>query len=197
MPINIGSKRERIRRAERVYAAIFAEAPCPFLVLTPELEIVDGNPAYLSATGRSRDALVGRHMFDAFPDNPGDPLADGVCNLRRSFESALRFGTRQQMPLQRYDVQDPRGRWNLRYWTPANWAVMDDGRPMALVHHVIDVTERAQAQMLAPGVRHLGLLERADWALHNARRLAAEVRQDMDRARRNAELARARSRRPN
>ena len=41
----------------------------------------DVNRAYLTATGRTREDLVGRDLFDAFPDNPADAGADGVRNL--------------------------------------------------------------------------------------------------------------------
>ncbi|MGX6745639.1 PAS domain-containing protein [Streptomyces peucetius] len=38
----------------------------------PDLVIVDVNEAYLRATGRSREDLVGRHVFEAFPDTRPD-----------------------------------------------------------------------------------------------------------------------------
>jgi len=36
-----------------------------------------------------REAIVGRHMFDVFPDNPADVGATGVRNLRASLERVL------------------------------------------------------------------------------------------------------------
>jgi PAS domain S-box-containing protein len=177
------SKSAQQRDAAKVYAAIFANAPCPFLVLTPELQIVDGNPAYLAATGQSRDGLVGLDMFEAFPDNPADPLADGVYNLGCSFERAMRFGKRDLMPLQRYDVRDRRKRWVERYWRPANWPVREDGRLIAVVHHVVDLTEEVQAQARAPKARFLALADRADLAVEMSRRLCAKTEADLDRVR--------------
>lgn len=56
---------------ERIdYRALFAATPSPYLVLGRDLVIVDVNQAYLLATGRPRTELVGRYLFDAFPDNP-------------------------------------------------------------------------------------------------------------------------------
>ena len=66
------------------YQRLFVTAPSPYLVLDANLVIVAVNDAYLTATATDRNALLGRPIFDAFPDNPDDPTADGVRNLRRS-----------------------------------------------------------------------------------------------------------------
>jgi PAS domain-containing protein len=196
MTTTFRSKAAKAKDAAKVFASLFADAPCPFLVLAPDFEIIDGNRAYLDATRRGRDSLVGRQMFDAFPDNPDDPLADGVSNLHRSFESALTSGARHLMALQRYDVRDYAGRWRLRYWKPANWPVIADGRVLALVHHVVDVTEAAQTQLMSPRERHLGLLDRADLAVLTARRLSAAAHERLRLARQAASGAAARARLP-
>ena len=168
--------------ALRVYRSIVAQSPNPYLVLTPELRIVAANEAYLDATQTSPDRLAGRQMFDAFPDNPEDPLADGVSNLSHSFEQALRFGKRHMMPLQRYDVRDPLGVWRLRYWKPANWPVLDDhGQAIALIHHVLDVTEAALGS--ARATLGLGLIARAELAADTARRERSRVKDKLRQAR--------------
>lgn len=61
------------------------------------------NRAYLTAT-RTQRAIVGRPVFDVFPDNPDDPSADGVANLRRSLETVVSSGRTDTMALQRYDI---------------------------------------------------------------------------------------------
>jgi PAS domain-containing protein len=74
-----------LRESEEKYAALFAASPAPFLILGPDaphFTIADVNDAYLAATMRTREDLVGRVMFEAFPDNPDDPAADGVSTGR-------------------------------------------------------------------------------------------------------------------
>jgi hypothetical protein len=39
----------------------------------PHFRITDVTLAYLRAAGSTRDELLGRNVFDAFPDNPSDP----------------------------------------------------------------------------------------------------------------------------
>ena len=64
------------------YRALFESAPGLYLVLTADLTIIAASDAYLRATMTHRDDIVGRHIFDVFPDNPDDVTATGVRNLR-------------------------------------------------------------------------------------------------------------------
>jgi signal transduction histidine kinase/ActR/RegA family two-component response regulator len=127
------------------FEAIFAAAPTPLLLLAPSLVIEGVNDAYLRATSRTRESLLGRHVFDAFPDNPDDPQADGVRNLRASLERVLRTRAQDTMALQRYDIpvgDGDRQRFEERHWSPVNTPVLDaDGEVAHIIHRVEDVTE--------------------------------------------------------
>jgi PAS domain-containing protein len=68
------------------YRALFEAAPGSYLVINPDLMIVAVSDAYLRDTMTSRDDLLGKHIFEAFPDNPDDPEATGVANLRASLD---------------------------------------------------------------------------------------------------------------
>jgi hypothetical protein len=99
------------------YASIFHSAGHPYLLLAPDLRILDANCAYLNATMTVQEALVGRHMFEAFPDNPDDPAADGAANLGASLERVLSRRLPDAMPLQRYDIRRPDEVFEERVWT--------------------------------------------------------------------------------
>ncbi|WP_246783603.1 PAS domain-containing protein [Bradyrhizobium sp. CCBAU 21365] len=60
----------------------FDSSPHPYMLLDPGpgLHIVDINDAYAAATFISRADVVGKSLFEVFPDNPDDALADGVSN---------------------------------------------------------------------------------------------------------------------
>jgi PAS domain S-box-containing protein len=62
------------------YGFLFGASPTPYLVIDPDLAIVAVNEAYLRATMTTEDQLLGRSIFDAFPNNPDDPHATGVGN---------------------------------------------------------------------------------------------------------------------
>jgi PAS domain-containing protein len=127
------------------HTAVYRHLPVPVLLLSPEFVVADVNPAYLQVTGRTREELLGRDVFDAFPDNPGDPGATGVRNLRASMRRVLATGKPDALALQRYDVEAPEspGRFARRYWCPVNAPVFGpDGRVVLIAHCVEDVTDR-------------------------------------------------------
>lgn len=124
---------------------VLAAMPTPTLLLTPELMICGVNAAYLKATQCREEELVGRSIFQAFPDNPADPSATGTANLRASLERARDTGVADTMAVQRYDirlVEDGEVRWDERFWSPVNAPVLDDaGEAVLLIHRVEDVTD--------------------------------------------------------
>ncbi|WP_367324854.1 PP2C family protein-serine/threonine phosphatase [Streptomyces sp. HUAS ZL42] len=131
------------------YAAVFQALPGMVALLTPDLVYVDVNEDFLRVAGRKREQLIGRHLFDVFPDNPNDPAATGVRNLASSLHRVIAIGERDTMALQRYDVEDPDrpGEWEVRYWSPVNAPVFGpDGRVALVVHRVEEVTELIRAR---------------------------------------------------
>jgi len=53
------------------FQALFEATPAPYLVLKPDekFTIVAVNEAYLRATKTQREAIVGKGIFEVFPDN--------------------------------------------------------------------------------------------------------------------------------
>jgi hypothetical protein len=111
----------------------------------PGLRIIDANQAYRDATLTGTE-IFGQGMFDVFPDNPGDPAADGVSNLFTSLRNATLLGAPQVMNIQRYDVRNAAGVFVERYWRPVNTPIFGpDERLSFILHHVENVTEEVQA----------------------------------------------------
>lgn len=148
------------------YRALFATVPGLFLLVAPDASftILDASDAYLAATMTTRESLVGRPLFEAFPDNPDDPNATGTRNLRHSLETVIATRESHTMDVQQYDVRRPPergGGFEERHWSPVNTPLLDaDGRVQLIIHQVHDVTElvhlRAQEQ------KQEAELERAD-----------------------------------
>jgi PAS domain S-box-containing protein len=126
------------------FKALFEAAPGSYLVLTPDLTIVAVSDAYLRSTMTERELIVGRGLFDVFPDNPDDPAASGERNLRSSLERVLSERVPDTMAVQKYDIRrpDPEGGFEERYWSPVNSPVLgSDGEIRYIIHRVEDVTE--------------------------------------------------------
>ncbi|WP_165390850.1 PAS domain-containing hybrid sensor histidine kinase/response regulator [Pseudoduganella lutea] len=132
------------------FRAIFDATPSPYLVLDAGFVIVSVNQAYLQATSTSAGDIVGRHIFDVFPDNPGDPEASGVQNLRASLQRVLQNKCADTMAIQKYDIRiaGPDGVYfEERHWSPVNSPVFDaQGNVSHIIHRVEDVTEFARAR---------------------------------------------------
>ena len=127
------------------FEVLFKALPGLYLVLRPDLTIAAVSDAYLNATMTRREDILGQGIFDIFPDNPDDPTADGVRNLRESLQRVLTLRRPDSMAVQKYDVKRPAaagGGFEERYWSPINSPVIDGhGDILFIVHRVEDVTE--------------------------------------------------------
>jgi PAS domain S-box-containing protein len=127
------------------YRLLFDSAPDPYVVLNPKLCIVGVNDAYLRATMTKREEILGRDIFEVFPDNPSEADATGVRNLRASLNYVLTERVPDTMMVQKYDVRKPEqegGCFEQRYWSPINTPVFGaDGKIAYIIHRVEDVTE--------------------------------------------------------
>lgn len=145
------------------------------------------NDSYLRATMTERDGpdgIVGRRLFDVFPDNPADPDATGEANLRASLEAVLRARVPHEMAVQKYDITRPPsegGGFEERYWSPVNVPVFNaTGEVEFIIHHATDVTEAARLAKVAQleGEKARALRSRNEWltAEIHRRQTAEEAR---------------------
>ncbi len=167
------------------YRLLFEASPTPFLVLTPDFAIAAVSESYLRATMTGREQIVGKGLFEVFPDNPDDPGANGANNLRKSLQTVLATRQPHQMGIQKYDIRRPAtegGGWEERHWSPFNAPVLNErGELIYIIHRVEDVTnfvkmtrlqererrhsqelEQKSEQMAAELDRRAGEIERAN-----------------------------------
>ena len=118
---------------------LFNLSPNPYVILDRELRLVGMNDAYLAVTGRSREELVGRTMFDAFPSEP-DSVPGRL--LRQSFAKVLSTAQVDHLPLIPYPIPGPDGELEDRYWSATHTPIKDEaGRLIFILQHTVDVTE--------------------------------------------------------
>lgn len=136
------TERKEFEKMRLQFRAIFESAPGLFLVLKPDFTIVAASNAYLKATLTERERIIGRRLFEVFPDNPDDPDADGTRNLRASLERVLKSGTSDTMAVQKYDVPNHEtGLFEEKYWSPVNTPVLGTEKQVEfIIHRVEDVT---------------------------------------------------------
>jgi PAS domain S-box-containing protein len=125
------------------YRAVYRRLPAGIALLDEDLRFIDVNEEYERLSGRSRDALIGNRITDAFPANPHEPDSDGVRNVPVSLRNAFENAERDTLGLQRYDIERPDrpGTFEERYWSVINIPVTHpDGSVMAVIHRVEDIT---------------------------------------------------------
>lgn len=129
------------------FQQIFEQLPGAYVVVTPDADftLVAVSDAYLRATRTTREDLLGQPLFKMFPDNPADPQATGVRNLRASLERALATRAPDTLAVQKYDIRRPEsegGGFEERYWSPINIPIHSpEGEVRYLLHRVEDVTD--------------------------------------------------------
>jgi signal transduction histidine kinase/DNA-binding response OmpR family regulator len=194
------------------FRVLFESAPNLYLVLTADLNIVAVSDGYLQATKTQREAILGKHLFEVFPDNPDDPEATGVRTLRASLERVLASRAADTMAVQKYDIRRPEaegGGFEVRHWSPINTPVLAaDGSVRYIIHKVEDVSEFVRLKALGNEQARLNqeLLGRAEQMeseiflraqqiqeanarLRQANALLSEQNRDLQLARSQAEAA--------
>ena len=156
---------QALRRSEERYRMLFEASPLPFIVTkpdAPDFTVLGVNDAYLAATIRTRESLVGHGFFEAFPDNP----ARGIPSvLRASFERVVITREREVMPVMKYDMVRLDGASEERWWIPLQSPVLDDdGQVTAIIHSATDITDmhRAEVALRANEERQAFLLKLSD-----------------------------------
>ena len=138
------------------FEALLARSPNPYVVLDRDLRIVWMNDAYLMATMREREEILGQEMFEAFPS---DPDSESFKLLDGSLRKVLETGEPDEIALIRYDIRKPDGSMDVRYWSATHTPFLDeDGQVDHLLQHTVDVTELESLRRLRD---EMGVVRRA------------------------------------
>jgi PAS domain S-box-containing protein len=127
------------------FQALFRVTPYPYLVMSPDLTIVAASGAYLRSVQRTEEDIVGRYVFEAFPEDPDNPEATNIAEVKASLLRAVAKGEPDTSAFVRYavPVQTPDGvQFEERYWSTVHTPVLgEDGKPVLVFQNAMDVTE--------------------------------------------------------
>lgn len=153
------------------FQAIFESMPGSFIVLQPNA------PAYtilaishemVRTSGREKSQVIGKNLFEVFPENPEAATATGPASLRNSLQNVLELKKEDQLPVVRYDLANAEGIFMERYWAASTKPVLNDaGEVLYLLHSTADVTEQilSQNKIAENESRFRNLLEQAPVAI--------------------------------
>ncbi|TRL32260.1 hybrid sensor histidine kinase/response regulator [Rhizobium straminoryzae] len=127
---------------------LFNLSPNPYVIVDPQLVMVGMNDAYLAATMQTREALLGRGIFDAFPS---DPDSGHGRMLRQSFAKVLQTRQVDHLPIIPYPIAKPDGSMEERFWSATHTPILgEDGQVRLILQHTVDVTELHMLRQAAP-----------------------------------------------
>ncbi|HZZ67170.1 MAG TPA: HWE histidine kinase domain-containing protein [Phenylobacterium sp.] len=158
---------------------LFRAMPGQYMILDRDLVYVEANPAYCASTERTREEIVGRNVFEAFP-----PTGEGARQIEASLRRVLVTGVAETLPLAAYPIPAPEGGFRMKYWSCVHLPLFDENGEVAFVaQNAVDVTELQQLKTIAygpdPGAPAHGesdLFQRAQEVTALNEALAAETR---------------------
>lgn len=141
-------------QADLPYKRLFQAMPGKVLVVRPRsFDIVAVTAEYLKATMTQESDILGKTLFDVFPDDPQEPGAEGVKSLFASLERVQSQKITDVIGVLRYPVRRPDGEFEERYWSPVNSPVLDEsGNIEFIMHRVEDVTSIVKGDHEVPSL---------------------------------------------
>ncbi|MFO7720318.1 MAG: PAS domain-containing protein, partial [Gillisia sp.] len=131
---------------------VFQLMPAPSVILLPDapkFTIVAVNKAYMESANTAEKDLIGKGIFEAFPENPEDRVSKGVENLRNSLNFVIAKKEMHKIFLQKYDIPI-RGtsKFKVKYFNAQNFPIKDDNNNIThILHSVEDVTDKKQLEL--------------------------------------------------
>lgn len=107
--------------------------------------VLGATPAYFRST-HTDPSIVGRPLFDVFPDNPQGKDPAGRSPLRASLERVVATGQLDRMDAVRYDIRRPAsegGQLEERYWSLVNTPIGTAGSVEFILHSVEEASAKA------------------------------------------------------
>jgi PAS domain S-box-containing protein len=127
------------------FERLFRFAPHAYLVVSPELHVLDANAAYSRMLLATTDALIGRQLLDVIALVLRDVDGDSTAELQRSLDRVLRERQPDRTRPSRYELSAsaPSGPRTLRF---CNTPLLDEQSVItAILHSVEDCSDQGRA----------------------------------------------------
>ena len=152
--------------AENQYSQIFQALPLPCLILLPDaplFTVVDASEPYLTLTGTTREALIGKSFFEVFPKNP---YLD-VKEWNAIFDEVLHEKKPNKAAAQKYAFPAPNTseRVDMKYLEVLNTPVLDNQGEIAyIIRSMRDVTETIHREQFLEETQQVA--RTGSWEVH-------------------------------
>ena len=124
------------------FESLFAHLPERYVVLEAQhgYKMIAANDAYLAVTGKSREQVIGKGLFDVFPDTSERAIRTGKGELEASFEKVIQTDAPDSTGVIRYDLEGNDGKMSVRYWQATHYPIRNGKKITAILQSTADVT---------------------------------------------------------
>lgn len=146
------------------FKKIFESQPGLILILSEELSIQAATDAYLQEINMSRNAILGKYIFDVFPDKTEKSAVDAPGNLKISLLQVLSSRKAHHMGISHYNIPDPEnpGSFLERYWSITNTPLLNEqGEISCIIHETANVTDTVISERVLRESQHREQIARA------------------------------------
>ncbi|RYZ60922.1 MAG: PAS domain S-box protein, partial [Chitinophagaceae bacterium] len=111
----------------------------------PHFTIIAVTEGYVQTSEKPKAELVGKGLFEAFPNSPDD--STGGIVLRAILGKVLETKCPQNLPVHRYDIFTAAGAFDERYWSAVNKPVLNEnGEILYIIHTAVDLTLQVRTE---------------------------------------------------
>lgn len=130
-----------------LFKIVFEKSPCSLLIKgdAPRFTIIAASDNYLEVTASTREGIVGKGFFEAFPE---DKTLTDDTNARNIFTRVVATGQKIEVPTYRFDVYNRETKtYEIRYWSCSNTPIMLANNTVDyILNTVVDITDEVKAR---------------------------------------------------
>lgn len=126
------------------YQSLFESLPEQYVVFepkSPSFTMIAASDQYLKVTGKNRDQVIGKGLFEVFPDTSERAVETGKGELQTSLEAVIKLKEPDSTGIIRYDLANEAGNLEVRYWQATHYPIIEDGELVAIIQSTADVTD--------------------------------------------------------
>lgn len=131
------------------YKTLFKTLPERYVIFdstNPGFTMLAASDAYLDITNKKLEQVLGKKLFDVFPDTSLEAQTTGKGSLQRSLETVIRTEKPDSTGMIRYDLANESGEMEVRYWRATHYPLFEKGKLTAIVQNTADITELVRSE---------------------------------------------------
>ncbi|HET6558440.1 MAG TPA: PAS domain-containing protein [Prolixibacteraceae bacterium] len=132
-----------------LYLRLFEAVPGNNLLLkadSPQYTLLAVSEGFLQLTGKTKEEIMGKGLWEAFPSNSDYPEKAVVQEIKTSLNKVITTKKAHQMSVQRYDFAHTENQFSEKFWKINNSPLLSDkGEVLFIINSIEDYTKEVSA----------------------------------------------------